>query len=122
LAAWETLLQYIETREVEGSRRAAHSSHTDAQKTCLRGASFHIDQHGKPCSIYRNQGRWKEAEELHVKVMQMCKNILERSILNMISMGNLASTYRNQKVEGGRRAGGSSHADGTKKILGEGAS
>jgi len=30
---------------------------------------------------YRNQGRWKEAEELQVLVMETMKRVLARSIL-----------------------------------------
>jgi hypothetical protein len=48
-------------------------------------------------ATYRNQGRWKEAEELEVQVMQMCKKILgEEHPDTLTSMANLASTYKNK--------------------------
>jgi len=51
---------------------------------------------------YHEAGYWKEAEELQVAVMQMRKRILGEEHPNtLLSMGNLASTYRNQG--GGRR-------------------
>ena len=44
---------------------------------------------------YRNQGRWKEAEELLVQVMR--KRALREEYPDMLtSMANLALTYRNQ--------------------------
>ncbi len=46
---------------------------------------------------YANQGRWKEAEELEVKVMETTKRILgEEHPDTLTSMANLASTCRNQ--------------------------
>ncbi|OHW96584.1 kinesin light chain [Colletotrichum incanum] len=54
---------------------------------------------------YRNQGRWKEAEELEVQeaeelevqVMEISKRVLGEEHPNtLISIANLASTYRNQ--------------------------
>jgi len=48
-------------------------------------------------AIYNNQGRWKEAEELEVQVLQMRKRILgEEHPFTLTSMANLAVTYRNQ--------------------------
>ena len=52
-------------------------------------------------STYRNQGRWKEAEELDVQVMQTRKRRLgEEHPDTLTSMANLASSssssYRNQ--------------------------
>src|SRR5882672_10773415 len=47
--------------------------------------------------IYREGGRWKEAEELEVLVMETKKRMLgEEHPHSLTSMGNLASTYRNQ--------------------------
>ncbi|KAH6866069.1 P-loop containing nucleoside triphosphate hydrolase protein, partial [Thelonectria olida] len=43
------------------------------------------------------QGRWKEAEELFVRVMELRKRVLgEEHPSTLTSMANLASTYRNQ--------------------------
>jgi tetratricopeptide (TPR) repeat protein len=45
---------------------------------------------------YRNQGRWKEAEELNVQVMEMRKRVLGTEHPDTLtSMNNLASTYQN---------------------------
>ena len=47
-------------------------------------------------SIYRNQGRWKEAEELEVQVIETTKRVLgEEYPATLTSMANLASIYRN---------------------------
>ena len=43
--------------------------------------------------IYRNQGRWKEAEELQVRVMEIRKRMLgEEHPGTLTSMNNLAYT------------------------------
>jgi hypothetical protein len=48
-------------------------------------------------STYRDQGRWKEAEELFVQVIEMRKRVLrEEHPSTLTSMASLASTYRNQ--------------------------
>ncbi|KAF6803318.1 Kinesin light chain 5, partial [Colletotrichum plurivorum] len=48
-------------------------------------------------STYRNQGRWKEAEELDVRVMETSLRVLgEEHPSTLTSMANLAATYRNQ--------------------------
>ena len=48
-------------------------------------------------STYRNQGRWKEAEELQAKELKICLRVLgEEHPDTLTSMANLASTYRNQ--------------------------
>ena len=52
---------------------------------------------GSLASMYRSQGRWKEAEELEVQVMETRKWVLgEEHPDSLISMGNLASMYRSQ--------------------------
>ncbi|KAH0544448.1 hypothetical protein GP486_008515 [Trichoglossum hirsutum] len=48
-------------------------------------------------STYRNQGRWKEAEELEVQVMKTRKRVLgEEHPDTLTSMANLAFTFRSQ--------------------------
>lgn len=48
-------------------------------------------------STYRNQGRWKEAEELLVQVMETSSRVLgEEHLETLTTIANLASTYRNQ--------------------------
>jgi hypothetical protein len=52
---------------------------------------------GNLASTYRNQERWKEAEELEVQVMQTSLRVLgEEHPDTLTSMGNLALTYTNQ--------------------------
>ena len=47
-------------------------------------------------SIYRNQGRWKEAKELEVRVIETRKRVLgEEHPSTLTSIANLASIYRN---------------------------
>jgi hypothetical protein len=48
-------------------------------------------------STYKNQGRWKEAEELDMQVMETSSRALgERHPDTLSSMASLASTFRNQ--------------------------
>ena len=48
--------------------------------------------------IYLNQERWKEAEELGVRVMEMSKRIQRQEHPHMlITMANLAGMYRKQR-------------------------
>jgi hypothetical protein len=48
-------------------------------------------------STYRNQGRWKEAEELEVQVMETRKTVLgAEHPSTLTSMNNLARTWKDQ--------------------------
>ncbi|OCK89827.1 uncharacterized protein K441DRAFT_582627 [Cenococcum geophilum 1.58] len=48
-------------------------------------------------STYKNQGRWKEAEELGLQVMETRKKVLgAEHPSTLMTMHNLASTYKNQ--------------------------
>jgi hypothetical protein len=48
-------------------------------------------------STYRNQGRWKEAEELEVQVIETRKRVLgEKHPDTLTSMNNLAFTFKAQ--------------------------
>jgi hypothetical protein len=48
-------------------------------------------------STYRNQGRWKEAEQLEVQVVKTRKRLLgEDHPSTLTSMAKLASTYSSQ--------------------------
>ena len=52
---------------------------------------------GNLAFTYRNQGRWNEAEQLEVQVMDKRKRLLgEEHPQTLISIGSLATTYRNQ--------------------------
>jgi hypothetical protein len=47
---------------------------------------------------YKNQGRWKEAEELQAKELNICSRVLGAEHPDTLtSMNNLASTYSNQR-------------------------
>jgi hypothetical protein len=48
-------------------------------------------------STYRNQGRWKEAEELEVQVMETSLRMLgQEHPSTLTSMNNLAFTWKSQ--------------------------
>ncbi|KAF2192163.1 hypothetical protein K469DRAFT_554209 [Zopfia rhizophila CBS 207.26] len=48
-------------------------------------------------STYRNQGRWKEAQELQAKELNICSRVLgEEHPGTLVSMNNLAFTLRFQ--------------------------
>lgn len=48
-------------------------------------------------STFWNQGRWTEAEQLFIQVIEIRKTVLEPKHPNMLtSMANLASTFWNQ--------------------------
>ena len=52
---------------------------------------------GSLASTYWSQGRWKEAEELEVLVMETRKRVLGAEHPDLLtSMDNLVSTYRKQ--------------------------
>ena len=52
---------------------------------------------GNFASTYLNQGRWAEAEQLQVQVLETRKRVLGEEHPDLLaSMGNLASTYWNQ--------------------------
>ena len=49
-------------------------------------------------STYQNQGRWNEAEQLQVQVLDISKKLLGAEHPDtLLSMANLASTYWNQR-------------------------
>jgi hypothetical protein len=82
---------------MEGGRRAGRASGGDEKEGVGTGASFHADQHGNLASTYRNQGRWKEAEELDVQVMEASARVLGQEHPDTLtSIANLALTYQNQ--------------------------
>src|SRR3954469_4049146 len=94
---------------MEGGRRAGGESDGDEFEGVGAGASLHADQHGQSGvdvqesrtmeggRSYRNQGRWKEAEELEVKVMETSLRVMgQEHPSTLTSMANLASTFWNQ--------------------------
>ena len=46
--------------------------------------------------MYREQGRWKNAEDLIVQVLETGQRLLGEHPDTLINMNNLASTYMNQ--------------------------
>jgi hypothetical protein len=58
---------------MEGGRRAGSTSDGDEKEDVRLGA---ITSMSNLTSTYRNQGRWKEAEELQAKELDICKRIL----------------------------------------------
>ncbi|KAK2755649.1 kinesin light chain [Colletotrichum kahawae] len=53
---------------------------------------------GNLASTYRNQGRWKEAEELEAKELGICSRVLgEEHPDTLTSMANLAFTWKYQE-------------------------
>ena len=56
-----------------------------------------LDSMVNQAPTYRNQGRWKEAEELEAQVIETGKGVLKKEHPDtLISMANPASTYGNQ--------------------------
>ena len=75
------LLQEELLRNVEGT----HSTRVESIKTDLS-------------TIFWSQGRWKEAEELSVQVMETFKKVLGQKHPNTLtSMANLATAYQSQR-------------------------
>jgi len=53
---------------------------------------------GNPASTFSDQGRWEEAEELEVQVMDARKRVLSDSHPHTLtSMSNLAFTFKHQE-------------------------
>lgn len=62
---------------------------------------------GNLAPMYRNQGQWKEAEELEVHVMKTRQTVLSMEHpFTLTSVANSASTYRTRPVEGDDELGG----------------
>ena len=62
----------------------------------VEGARSRADESIKNslASTYRDRGRWKEAEELFVQVMETLKRVLgQEHPSTLTSMANLASTF-----------------------------
>jgi Tetratricopeptide repeat len=86
-----------ESRAVEGGRRAGGASDEDEKEGAWEEHPDTLTSMANLASTYRNQGRWKEAEELEVQLMKTSKRVLGAEHPNTLtSMANLASTYRKQ--------------------------
>jgi hypothetical protein len=72
-------------------------------------------------STYRNQGRWKEAEELQAKEFTMCTRALgPRHPDTLISMGNLACIWKGRGRHGDALTLMQTCFDLHQQVLGEG--
>jgi hypothetical protein len=55
---------------------------------------------GNLASTYRNQGRWKKAEERNVQVMEMRKRVLGQEHPDTLTgMANLAFTWKSRESD-----------------------
>ena len=80
-----------ESRAMEGGRGARRASDGDEEHPDTLNSMINL------ALTYKNQGRWKEAEELFVQVMETSLRVLGQEHPDTLnSMANLASTYRNQ--------------------------
>jgi hypothetical protein len=78
-------------------RRAGGASDRDEQEGVGNKHPDTLISMDNLASTYRNQGRWKEAEELEVQVMETFERVLGNELPSTLtSIANLASTYRNQ--------------------------
>ena len=70
----------------------------DMRKKLLGAEHPHtLTSMGNLAATYRNQGKWNEAEQLDVQMMNMRKNLLGAEHPDTLSgMADLAATYRNQ--------------------------
>ena len=74
-----------------------HSTHEVRKKILGQEHKETLRSMGMVGLAYSLGGRWKEAEELDVQVMETTKRVLgEEHPSTLTSMANLASTYRNQ--------------------------
>ncbi|KAK4868697.1 hypothetical protein LT330_006899 [Penicillium expansum] len=79
------------------SRRMAHKAAIARAKLFGPDNAKTLDSFAMLGEAYILGGQWKEAEELHLQVMETRKQVLGPEHPNtLISMGNLASTYRGQ--------------------------
>jgi len=82
---------------VEGGRRAGSASDGDENEGLGAEHPDTLTSMANLASTYRNQGRWKEAEELDVQVVEMSSRVLGAEHPGtLISMANLGVTFWNQ--------------------------
>ncbi|KAF2191620.1 putative kinesin [Zopfia rhizophila CBS 207.26] len=86
-----------ESRAVERGRRAICASDGDDVRVLGSEHPSTLTSMANLASTYRNQGRWKEAEELEVQVMETRKRVLgAEHPSTLTSMNNLAFTLKGQ--------------------------
>ena len=94
--ACEVAMQSAECSYVSGSNRELQVMET-SKRILGEEHPDTLTSMANLASTYRNQGRWKEAEELEVQVMDVRKRVLgEEHPDTLTNMANLASTYQNQ--------------------------
>ena len=82
---------------MERGREAGVASDGGEAEGSRRRTPRHTYQHGQLGVSYRQQGRWKEAEELELRVMEVMRRVLgEEHPDTLTSMSNLATTYHEQ--------------------------
>ncbi|KAJ6103649.1 hypothetical protein N7486_003871 [Penicillium sp. IBT 16267x] len=102
LRKWATLLYkgawYArESGNLEESREMASKSRREHVLMFSLEGEQTLNSTAMVASVYRLEGRWEEAEQLEVQVMETSKIKLGEDHPNTLtSMANLASTYRNQ--------------------------
>jgi Tetratricopeptide repeat len=90
----------LESRTVEGGGGAADAGNGDESKGAGTGTPDTLTSIGNLASTYWNQGRWKEAEELEVQVMETRKRVLgQEHPHTLMSMNNLALTWKDQGLQ-----------------------
>jgi len=93
----DTGVNLPESRTVEGSGEAVYASDGDSQEGARARTPRHADEHGQLVSTYQNQGRWKEAEQLQLQVMETSLRVLGPGHPDALtSMANLAYTWKSQ--------------------------
>jgi hypothetical protein len=80
---------------MERSRRAVYTNDKGGKEGAGAGASFHVNRHANLASMYMDQERWKEAEELGEQVMKMREMVLGQDHPDTLtSMTYLAFTLK----------------------------
>jgi len=76
---------------MDGSRGVGCAGYGDEKEGPRPRASRYFDRYSQLASTYRNQGRWREAEELEVHVMETRKTAVgQERPSTLSSIANLA--------------------------------
>ena len=77
-----------------GGGAALGAGYRDSQDEARRGPSLYANEHGQPSVDVWNQGRWEDAEQLKVQVIETRKTKLGADHPSTLtSMANLAFTW-----------------------------
>ncbi|OCK96219.1 putative kinesin [Cenococcum geophilum 1.58] len=86
-----------ESGAVEGGGRAGGASDEDEKRVLGEEHPDTLTSMANLASTHRNQGRWKEAENLQAKELEICSRVLgEEHPDTLTSMGNLAFILKGQ--------------------------